>query len=334
MKKIQILMAFGGLLLGSHAYAGAESHGGQVVVCPGKETVMLDYYQATLPTADGGVPVLADISKMNSQDVIKFLSARIDPNGQLASQLSRAVELIGPVGTWLQGSLQAISDSDPAYTLPPNCSLQQVAIRQDTTMYVDPSVLQLLSPAQQGILFMHEALYYVASQVNNLDSSVEVRMVIRNLMAQTLDEVALSKSIHEMGSKNFWWEDFASKTYVSADENHPVNLQLSYDPLLNGDSFTFLLWFPSGSTGTAYSKGVATCDPESPFFDSNHCEIKNIGGGLDCQMNYFNSDPTGTEVVEFELDCKSRVVDPNFSDFKACLVLTGTSSSVVNCPRP
>jgi hypothetical protein len=315
MNKIKISVSTLALLGSLQAYAGAESHGGQAVVCPGKETVMLDYYQATLPTMAGGAPTLVDVSQMSSDDILKLFNDRININpnkyqeGQLSVQYARALELVGPVNTWLEGSLQSVSDSDPAYTLPPGCSLQQVAIRQDTTMYVDPSIFALLSPAQQGILVAHEALYYVASQIGNQDSSVPVRMVVRSLLMKDEDVVDFSKAVHEMGVQLFWWEDMASQTYYSEDSNHPFTLNFKYDSLLDGDAFEFNMQMPMGPANTAFVVGKGTCNSQY-----NTCEISDPHSGLDCkiEINFVGSNPHDS----FLLSCSDGNAG-NFPSFSA-----------------
>jgi hypothetical protein len=235
---ILFLVTMAGSLTHGQTFAGAESHGGQVVLCPSSTPIMLDYYQATLPTEAGGIPELVDISKMSAADVLALFKSRLSKS-DLWDRYDRALEILGPIDSWLEGDLQSVPDSDPAYTLPPDCSLQQVAVRQDSTMYVDPKILKELSPAQQGLLMAHEALYYVAQQ-NNLTSSVEVRMVVRNLLLENEDLVALSKAVHEMGSNFFWWELFANHPYYDLPKSGKLlDFQLSYDPMRDGTTIQY-----------------------------------------------------------------------------------------------
>jgi hypothetical protein len=281
------------------SYAGAESHGGQVVVCPGKETVMLDYYQATLPTEAGGVPELVDVSKMNAIDVLDFFKSRL-ANSDLEEPYFRAVGVLGPVNTWLEGSLQSVQDSDPAYTLPPNCSLQQVAIRQGTTMYVDPTTLAQISPAQQGILMAHEALYYIAEQ-NGLSSSVQVRMVIRNLLLKEENQIQLSVSVHELGSKFFWWENIANVSYydLSKSGSLPV-FSLSYDPMLDGKNLRYSGVFnpkpDSSPIGLPIDYGTFVCN------DQINSSCQTTAGKHQCTLSNFGTG-IGTTEVQANLSC-------------------------------
>jgi hypothetical protein len=304
MKKIGIaLMSF---LVSAQAYAGAESHGGQVVVCPGKETVMLDYYQATLPTEADGTPDLVDVSKMSADDVLALFQSRLETSttgqGLLWNNYSWALDLLGPTNTWLEGSLQSVADSDPAYALPPECTLQQVAIRQDSTMYIDPAVFHTLSPAQQAILRAHEALYYVASQLNGLDSSIEVRMVIRNLLLKNEDIVALSKTVHEMKSKLFWWEFFTevnSNVYFSKDKLN--EMQLNYFYTSDGSLINFGGRIANNSFG-----GLIACSSD----DFGDCHT--VTGDHECtlkNMFWFEITPSNTAITHFELICSDIGAD-------------------------
>jgi len=300
MKKILMLVS---ILMLAHIQAfagGAESHGGQVVICPGKEPVMLDYYQATLPTQAEGKPDLVDISKMSSDDVLTLFKSRIENAGQLWGEYNNALEVLGPINTWLEGNLQFVSDSDPAYTLPQNCTLQQVAVRQDSTMYVDPTVLQQLSPAQQGILRAHEALYYVASQVNGRTSSVEVRMVIRNLLMKNVDIVALSKTVHEMGSNLFWWEDFSNGlTYYSEKGDRTAVLQLLYSYLVSGNHLGYSLTLMNSGAPENFTEGGTLVCSDNSFGD---CQTEE--GSRQCIFENVWSYHVGTDFVhQFELQC-------------------------------
>ena len=264
------------------AGSGAESHGGQVVFCPGAAPVLLDYYQATLPTEAGGTPELTDISKMSAQDVLDLFKNRL-AYSNLWYPYFRALEVLGPVDSWLEGNLQSVPDSDPAYTLPPNCSLQQLAVRQDSTMYVDPKILAQISPAQQGLLMAHEALYYVAQQ-NGHDSSVEVRMVIRNLLLKNENEVALSKSVHELGSTFFWWENFANHEYFDeANSGKIYGFYLSYDPLVDGENLNYAFGYtPTPGSSVPTANGTFHCGGE-PFVS----ECRTVSGPHACTLAHF-----------------------------------------------
>jgi hypothetical protein len=311
MKQIQTVMAVVSFLLSFYAYAGAESHGGQVVVCPGKETVMLDYYQATLPTEAEGVPELVDVSKMDSIDVLNLFKSRLI-NSDLEEPYSRALGILGPVNTWLEGSLQSIQDSDPAYTLPPDCVLQQVAIRQGTTMYVDPAVLAEISPAQQGVLMAHEALYYIAEQ-NGLTSSVQVRMVIRNLLLKELNRVQLSVSVHALGSKFFWWESIANSSYYDLSKSGRLpDFSLAYDPILDGENLNYSAVFNphpgQGPIGLPIEDGTFNCDDEiystcHTTLGNHQCTLSNFGWGI------------GTNEIQADLTCSDLGFTLRISNF-------------------
>jgi len=283
------------LMSSLNAYAGAESHGGQAVMCRSKETVTLDYYQATLPTVGGGNPKLIDISKFTYQEMIDFLSARINQS-ELAGPFYKAMETIGPVQTWLEGNLKNISDSDPAYTIPEGCQLFQAAVRQGSTVYTDPDILSRLSPAQQAILVVHEAPYYVAVK-SGLSSSIQVRMVIRNLLMQDENKIELAKSVRELGSDFFWWNKFVNHKYSIAS-NH-----------LSGPFYSFNWNFDAAVNGL-FSEGLLSdkSDHMSGTMDQVICADNNNTCSItdpekQCTLSQFGFNKSD-KTYSFMIDCK------------------------------
>ena len=151
------------------------AHGGSAVACKGEQTVTLDYYNATLKAIDGVSPDLIDIASMSSQEVIDIVLNRYRDAGNtyFVDLLQAALHSVGPIGSWTATSLKEVTDSGAPYMLPPGCVSETAAARQDNPvrMYGDPSVIQSLSSAQQGILMLHEALYVIAFSHGQTTSS-------------------------------------------------------------------------------------------------------------------------------------------------------------------
>ena len=182
----------------AHAFA-QEGHGGNIVACAGQDAVVLDYYHATLPTLDGNRPQLVDIQNYSSDEVIDLIQKRIANRGYFKSAFSLALQRVGPLNSWLSADLKSVDDSNEPYILPPYCFRKTAAIRQENvTMFGDPNIIHLLSPAQQGILLVHEALYLIASD-NQQTTSENVRTLVRELLRENINQNALDAAIRGLG---------------------------------------------------------------------------------------------------------------------------------------
>jgi hypothetical protein len=188
---MRILMLL--ILLPASAWAGIGAHGGNVVQCNGVPTVTLDYYNATLPTGNGN-PDLVDISTLSFGETVALLEQRM--NGLAIQYLYFETKAaLGPVSSWLQTSLKDVDDSAEPYVLPSGCQRVTAAVRQGETVYLDPSVYQLLSPAQQGLLYVHEILY----ATSRLESSAAVRDFFRVFLQRTPQMNDKFRVVHKLG---------------------------------------------------------------------------------------------------------------------------------------
>jgi hypothetical protein len=186
------------VLQGAAAYAGVGAHGGNVVVCPGRDPVTLDYYNAALPTAAGPVSVV-DVSHMSEDQAFQFVRSRFDGT-PFQETFDYAAKYLGPVSSWIAADLKSVNDSNEPYVLPPNCVRKTAAIRQENTMYLDPTISSTLSPGQIGLLHAHEVLYYIS----NLDSSAAVRDLFRVIMATSLDWNLFDRYMQPFGLLASW----------------------------------------------------------------------------------------------------------------------------------
>jgi hypothetical protein len=117
------------------------------------------------------------------------------------------------------------------------------------------------------------------------------------------DIVALSKSVHGMGSKLFWWEDFA-QTYIAKVSND--HFQLSYDPMTDGDQMHYYSSLsPSVGVSESIESGIVSCSA-----DQGNC--KTITGGKKCALNNmiaYRVDGSSEIFQDFELTCTDNGVD-------------------------
>ncbi len=195
MKRLVLILLTLIMFRAIQAYAGAEGHGGNLVDCVGKPLVVLDYYHSTLPTFGAPAPALVDITKMSRDEVLDLILKKLQGRG-FATQFKNAIAAIGPMENWIEADLHKYDDSAEPYNLPAGCSRKTGAVRMDgPDMYVDPIVKTKLSPAQQGVLIAHEAIYYFSDQ----PTSARTRTLIRELLKVIPDESQLSAAIRGVG---------------------------------------------------------------------------------------------------------------------------------------
>lgn len=167
------------IMLLNFSQAGQESHGGNVIKCEENaitNVVTLDYYNAALPTV-GGPADIVDLKDWNETDVIDFVRSRLS-NTLFLELFDDSMEKFGPMSDWPLANLKDVNDGGEPYFLPGYCQRITAAVRQSNTIYVDPVVLAQLSPAQRGILYVHEMLYYISKQ----NSSTPVREMLRTFL--------------------------------------------------------------------------------------------------------------------------------------------------------
>ena len=224
MSKIEIKIlesiSFGALLMFAsvQAWGGIGAHGGLAVSCPSQPTVMLDYYNASLPTLNGGSRQLVDIASMTEAQVENLIRSRI-AGTSFEVKYPRISEKLGSFNDWIATDLRGIDDSAEPYSLPQACTKVVVAARQDDAMYIDPTAYSQLSAGQTGLLRAHEILY----AIDGRDTSKYVRMFMREallarpnpqkLAAAALGLGAVPVNMSKMFEGEFVYEGVSEERY-------------------------------------------------------------------------------------------------------------------------
>lgn len=181
----------------SFGWAGIELHGGNVLVCEGKEPVLLEYYEATLGTI-GGSSSAVEIPNSSVADALDFLIGRFSSEGHgYQLQLRQALTVVGNVDRWISSDLKTTDDLDLPYTIPAGCEVKTAAVRtKNQIMYGNPQIISRLSNDQLALLILHEAVYLVS----NADSALPTRDVLRWVLneqtpdAKTVEGILASAS--------------------------------------------------------------------------------------------------------------------------------------------
>lgn len=193
MTMIQASLALGNDKIGN---------GGDIVNCQNKPPVVLDYYEASLKKLGAEAPIIMNVQKMNSDEVIEKVMTKLEPFFDFYSELKEAVETVGNINDWIESesAVVELSDSKEAYTLPPSCKLIQAAVRQDSTVYVSPEVMKLLSPGQVGVLSLHESIYFLGTKRGHTNS-VKARGMLAYLLKENTNPGKLKELIDDFSSK-------------------------------------------------------------------------------------------------------------------------------------
>jgi hypothetical protein len=188
---------------------GSGSHGGGAVFCPGKEPVILDYYQASRPTGIARqAPALIDLRGKSYEDTIATLRERLAHFPLFARKLNTAPASVADPHRWKDTPLDEHGDTARVYRLEEGCTYRQAAIRQGTRVFADFRVIRELSPAQFALLREHEVYYWASGH----DTSEKVRFFMEQQLAASVDLPGLGEAIRALGGSvvtRAQWAPFA-----------------------------------------------------------------------------------------------------------------------------
>lgn len=174
------------------AQAGQETHGGDYVICKGRENVVLDYFQAQLPNFSGEAQ-LVDISQMSADQVIKYFIEKFSETLAYAN-FERYAKTVGNYKKWVIVENLVNQDDEDLPFIPVDCTLSQAAVRQNGVVYISRKAIADLSPAQIGILAVHESLAEMFTKFDNtIYSSAHVRKIIGEMLNIQTDLVTIAE---------------------------------------------------------------------------------------------------------------------------------------------
>ena len=178
----KLLFAIGWLLVQPYEplWAGGESHGGNVVFCPGEAPVLLDYYHAALPNGQG-TPQLEALDSLNEDQFLALILEKLDQRWETKSKIIDAWSRVGEVKEWILADLKQLNDSNEPYYLRSGCQRQTGAARQGEMVYRDPVATANLTLGQLSLLRGHEAVYLLATE-SGLRTSENVLSFFREIL--------------------------------------------------------------------------------------------------------------------------------------------------------
>lgn len=208
------------------AHAHEVGNGGDVVVCQGQAPVVLDYYTGTLPIPGNKQPELEDISGMTAEQVVQLFSQKL-AGTHFGENFDRMAEEITDLNRWsVVIGLKDVKDDGMQFGLPEGCSLVQGAVRAQQLMYMEKSVADAISPAQMGMLMVHEVLYALAVEKEKTTSE-STRQIVRVLLRKKINYPLLVEAINFSG----WrmrplegYRDLYLESYPTSENRFETNM--------------------------------------------------------------------------------------------------------------
>lgn len=179
------------------AFAGQEAgNGGFVIECKNKPLMVLDYFEASLPTLDG-TPTLLPLGENDLENSKTMIYTRLGNVNTFFGQILGTYESILNTNNWIITDLD-LGEDDTNLPYKECIKKSRVAHRQGKTVYVQKDLVSKLDKGQQFVLALHEFLY-ASSQKS---TSEKTRHVIRELLKseEEFDQSRFTLQIQELFS--------------------------------------------------------------------------------------------------------------------------------------
>lgn len=270
IKYLFIILSFIPLI----SFSQQETHGGDVLVCPGKSPIVLDYYYANLTSPNDPSPPV-DITNFSTKEVLAYVDG-VFAGSFFADSFNSNSIIIGNLSNWLEGEgLSDINDNGFGFKIPPNCNLEQAAVRVGHFVYIDKQMATRLSPAQLGVLVLHEILYKMAVDKGGTNSS-KVRNFVRAIFRKNKDYTSLGTGALDIGWRYSYFQNWmAQPNNAIFGKKFHATFEIPYAELPN--RVTARLWRPDKNIPFLGGEIELFCD------FSDECKIisVNYGGEYD-----------------------------------------------------
>lgn len=183
---------------------GDVGNGGDIILCDGQPAMVLDYFEARMGRITKPINLI-DPSQFNEADFFRFVEKRLkNASLKFYQKFLKAKSKIGKVSKWqLMDKLPEVEDSNQNYLLPKACRLVQAAVRKKHEVFTSDKVLDYLSGYnfhQRYLLRLHEILGFLSDK-RNKTKSLNVRVIVKELLRQDVDLKKLKKALRLIKSK-------------------------------------------------------------------------------------------------------------------------------------
>lgn len=182
MKNLILSALLAGLFSTTSQAGSVPSVGGDLVTCPGQETVTLAFFHTMRPILGPEKQPMPDFANWNDTDTVNFFRGRLKDT-LLLQEFDKALADVGPIDQWLIAEFLDKDFKSDSYTIPSQCIRIKATRRISNVTYIDPAYTSTLSKFQLGLLRVHEALYqaYKATYLISYDAD-DVRDLMRKLL--------------------------------------------------------------------------------------------------------------------------------------------------------
>lgn len=182
MKKLILTILLTGLFSASSQAGSEPSVGGDLVTCPGQETVTLAFFHTMRPILGPEKLPMPNFANWTDTDTVNFFRGCLKDT-LLLQEFDKALAAVGPLDQWLIAEfIDKDFKSDP-YATPSQCIRIKATRRISNVTYIDPAYTSALSRFQLGLLRVHEALYQVYKEKHLTSYGADdVRDLMRKLL--------------------------------------------------------------------------------------------------------------------------------------------------------
>jgi len=188
--KIIVLTLFVSLLPINSFGSFTKGNGGNILVCSDNSSIVLDYYEMKELhgfTINKNLEISRDFFLGIAKNIKSY-------DVELAQSFIEEYNRISGAKIFLDtDSLGTIDDVFDIF-IPSNCDLAQTIIQRNGKLLIHKSLFEGLSPLQQKILILHEAIYSMLLSKRKLNDSRPVR----SLVALLISENFYSMSVQEL----------------------------------------------------------------------------------------------------------------------------------------
>ncbi len=182
MQKLILTILLIGLLSANSKAESEQSIGGDLVSCPGQETVTLAFFHTVRPVLGPTKQAMPDFANWTDTDAVNFFRDRLKDTF-LLQDFDRALAAMGTIDNWLIADFINKDFNNDPYTIPSQCFRIKATRRISNVTYIDPAYTSTLSRFQLGLLRVHEALYQAYNENHHRSFSADdVRDLMRKLL--------------------------------------------------------------------------------------------------------------------------------------------------------
>lgn len=205
------------------ASGGGAGNGGDGIACDFRKTIVIDYYEATMPNREDNAFTSLNNYRNSSEkqvitDFVQYLKRHIQTSqntnldGLDRTSLRKFYNRVKSFQAKFKSTdswehvpeLSDIKDSNHQYLLPRGCQLVQLAKNLNGKITVSDKFFNQLTKEQKNMLYLHEFIYSIGLKYYSHSNSFMTRYLTRSLLRANLNSTGKLFDLDFLiGIKNF-----------------------------------------------------------------------------------------------------------------------------------